>query len=305
MRIRCVINMLIDKFVSSLLPSFGKDRVIEDIRLTRGELEELSEVYKEAADLLRGTTFKNKLVTDKFAAFKRIVGTGSDNMIVHISKNMPLVMTNINAIEKIAQTNLNNTVAARGLTFKQATIIQYADLFHFINRYARKILNYVYVMESSQYATDPLEAVLAITKPELQWLEDNFVAFCNAFKSATLNTEEALLKIEETPEAEVNETSVRTLSASLGSDKIDPLRLGFAGTWLNPIYAVRMITAEWQVSRYKAAKEELTALRLRRLQLEKQRQGKQDAKLELQIQYYEKRIQTLNYETAQMEKKYG
>lgn len=306
MRIERVRQMEIEQFIGKLLPTFGRDRVIEDIRITRGELEELASVYSEAANLMRNTaSFKNKEVLDKLATFKRIVGTGNDNMIVYISKNLKQVIDNLNMAERLVEASLNSTIASKGLTFKQATVIQYVDAIHFTNKYARKLLHYVYVMESAQYAEDQVEAMKALSKPDMAFIAEKFVDFCNAFKSVSGDTEESFKKIEEVPEAEVNTATVRTMTATVGPTKLDPLKMGFIGTWMNPIYFIRMMVAEWQVKRYNEAKEELVVLRLRRMQLEQQRNGKANAKLEKEIEYTESRIQKLSYEVQQTENKYA
>lgn len=306
MRIERVRQMEIEQFIGKLLPTFGRDRVIEDIRITRGELEELVSVYAEAANLMRNTgSLKNKLVLDKLATFKRIVGTGNDNMIVFISKNLKQVIENLNMAEKLVEASLNPTIASKGLTFKQATVIQYVDAIHFANKYARKLLHYVYVMESSQYAEDQVEAMKALSKPDVTFIEEKFVDFCNAFKTVSADTEDSLKKIEQIPEAEVTPVSVKTMSSTVGPARLDPLKMGFIGTWMNPIYFIRMMVAEWQVKRYNEAKEELIVLRLRCMQLEQQRNGKANAKLEKEIEYTESRIQKLSYEIEQTEKKYA
>ena len=288
-----------------MLPSFGKDRIIEDIRITRSELAELAVIYKDAGELMRKTKFTQAVVVAMLEQFKRVVGTGSDNMIVYIDKNLKLVIDNLTAAENMVVKSLNSTIAASGLTFRQATVIQYVNLIHFVNKYARKLLHYIYVVESSQYEQDPKEALKALSKPDQAWLEENFLAFCNAFKSATFTTDDVASKMDDIPEAVINETTSRTLNNTVGPAKMDPLKLGFAGSWMNPIYFVRMIIAEWQVKRYQVSKEEIAVLRLRRMQLENQRDGKENAKLEKEIAYFESRIQTLSYELAEVEKKYG
>lgn len=288
-----------------MLPSFGKDRVIEDIRVTKGQLDELVEIYGEASDLLHRTKFNNPTVLGMFEQFKRVAGGGSDNMIVYIDKNLKQVQVNLNAAESLAKALLNNTIASRGLSYKQATVIQFVNSINFVNNFARSLLHYIYVLESTQYSADPQDALTAISKPDLIWLEEKFLDFCNAFKTVSMKTEDVLKKFDEIPEAVVNEASERTLTSTLGAAKMDPLKLGFAGNWMNPIYFFRMQIAEWQVKRYNLAKETLAVLRLRRIQLEDQRNGKENAKLEKEIQYFESRIQTLSYEISEVEKKYG
>ena len=66
-----------------------------------------------------------------------------------------------------------------------------------------------------------------------------------------------------------------------------------------------MSIAEWQVKRYQATKDQTQALRLRLMQLEQQRNGKENPKLEKEIAYYEKLVQQNQYEIDKVEKQYG
>ena len=80
--------MKLPAFISDLLPSFGKDRITEDIRITKTELKEFTEPpYAVAAVLLKGWKFKSEVLVDKFDIFKRQVkSAGGDNPIVTIHK---------------------------------------------------------------------------------------------------------------------------------------------------------------------------------------------------------------------------
>lgn len=298
-------KMDIIKFVSKMLPSFGRDRILEDIRITRGEISELQDIYEEAAKLLGRTNFKHKEVTKKMEMFRSTVGTGSDNAIVYISKNIKTIIDNLDFCEKLVTDYIGTSVAASGINYKQANIIQFTDNINYVNRMARKFLHFVFVTESSQYQADPEEALLAISKPDRESLEKDFQNFCYAFKTAIMKKDELTKKIHDIPEAQVTESSNKTLTATVGINKIDPFKLGFSGHWMNPIYFIRMSIAEWQVARYQAAKDEVQVLRLRILKLQQEKAGKENPKLEQEIQYYEKLVQQKQYDINEMEKNYG
>lgn len=292
--------MFLDKLITALLPSFEKDRLISDIRITRGELEELQDAYHEAAKLLKSWKFQDKDVLDKIANFKRIVGT-SDNPVVFISEHLKTVSENLQIAEDQAAIIFGNIIAGRGLTFKQATIVKYCDAIFLVSKYARKFLNYIYVAESLQYREDGAKLSDSITAYEQRWLDEKFLDFCNALKSASGDPKKVLAGIEGIPEIEIATSNLASLKETVGEASLDPLKMGFIATKANPIYWIRMVVAEYQVRRYKEMKEEITMLQLRRMQLEKLKAGKNDANLEKQIQYVESRTQTLSYEIAKME----
>lgn len=290
--------MFLDKFLGQLLPAFSKNNLIDDIRITRGELTELQDAYGEAAKLLKNFKFQSDEVTDKFGHFKRIVGAA--NPIVFIDDHLKAILQNLQIAEDQAAAILSGQIAGKGLTFKQATIVQYCDALFLVSKYARKFLNWVYVME-----TAPLKEGFVLNeslpKSEQDYINDKFLDFCNALLSATGEPKKTLAAIEGIPEIDVASANLSSLKATVGEDKIDPLKLGFIATKANPIYFVRMIVAEYQVRRYKEMKEELSLLQLRRMNLEKLKAGKQDANLDKQIQFVESRSQKLSYEIAEME----
>lgn len=296
--------MNIRDFVSKLLPTFGRDRIIEDLRITQGDLQELVAVYAEAKRLFESHKPKSEQVKDLFGKFKRIVGgKNADNAVVHIADHLPEILANVTIASELAKTYLQNNVAGAGLTIKQASIVRYVDGLYLISKYARKFLNYVYVYEAAQFPDlNSMNPAESIPKAEAKWIIDSMTDFCHAYMAALGVPQELIKDIENAPDIEVAKANHGLLETTLSPKQLDPRQMNFIGTNYNPIYYIRMVIAEWQVRRYKAAKEELTALQLRQVQLQKLLKGQADANIERKIAYTESRIQRLNYEIAEMEK---
>lgn len=296
--------MDIKDFVSALLPTFGRDRILEDLRITKGDISNLIPVYTEAARFFKSHKVKSELVKEKFGVFRRLVGgPGSDNAVVHIAEHLPEILSTINEVEKMVTSWLNSNVAGEGLTIKQATVVRYSDCLYLVAKYARKFLNFVYVYEVAEYPElTTLEAKDSIPKAEMQWIESSLIDFCHAYMACLGKPEQIAQQMGDIPDIQVSRTNTHTLSNTIGPRKLDPRSMGFVASKYNPIYFVRMAIAEWQVRRYKAAKEELTALELRLVQLQKLEKNQADAKIEKQIAYLESRIQNLNYDISEMEK---
>lgn len=291
--------MFLSNFIKFLLPAFEKDRLISDLRVTRGELVELQGAYDVASKLLKNWKFQNEEVSDKVASFKRIMSTG-DNPIVWIDEHLNDVLKNLQQLEDIAVSVLGNSVSGNGLTYKQASVVKYSDAMFLVAKYARKFLNWVYVMETSHFGSSK-QITDSISKYELKWLDETLVDFCNALKSTSSDPAKVAVGFTEIPEIQVSASDPESLRATVGETKLDPLKLGFIASKANPIYYIRMLVAEFQVRRYKEMKEELSLLQLRRMNLEKRKAGKQDANLERQIEYVESRAQKLSYEISEME----
>ena len=288
-------------FVSSLVSIFNKDTVIEDIRVTRGELDKLQVTYNFAADLARTWKFKDDTIKSMVAQFKSSVsGPDNGNPIVHIARNIKIIQENLNTAEKLIQANMNGQMSAAGMTYKQAALLQYVNAIYLVSKYSRKWLNMIFTYESSHYEDSGTIIEESITKAERKWLENTFRDFLIAYKAATGDSAKTLAKLNEIPEINVSEGDDKTLGSTIGLGKLDPLQTGIIATKMNPIYFTRMIIAEWQVARFNEAKEELRLIELR-LQLMRELEKKRpDAKLEKTIQQTESRVQAMQAALAEL-----
>lgn len=302
MRVGSVNRMKFKDFVSKLVSIFNKDTVIEDIRITRGELEKLQQSYNFAADLARSWKFTDKTISEMVKEFKKnISGPDNGNPIVHIAAHIAIIQKNLNIAEQLVQANLNNQVSSIGLTYKQAAVLQYVNAIYLVSKYSRKWLNMIFTYESAQYEDSGTVIEDSITKAERAWLENTFKDFLSAYASVIGDPKVILQKLNEIPEITVSESNENTLNSTVGLHKLDPMRSGLIATKANPIYFVRMVIAEWQVARFNEAKEELRLIELR-LQLMKELQQKRpNAKLEKAIAQCESRVQAMQAKVIELE----
>lgn len=292
--------MQLDKLINWLLPSFGKDRITEDLRITKGEIESLQTAFDHASQLFRHWKFKSETIQALDKQFAQLTESSkSDNLIVSIDKAFPVALKNLAQLEDLVLAHMGKTVAGKAITYKQATLIQYADAMYLFSKYARKLLNYILVKETE--AMGAASEGGALKEPDVEYIDKHFLDFCYAFKAITGKPERTLAAIEDIPEAQVTSASLASMKSSVGITRLDPLKMGFLGTRANPIYFFRVVVADFQMLRYKAQKEELTLLQLRKLNLERLNEGKQDAKVQKQIEYYQARVDELDYELRQRE----
>lgn len=289
-------------FVSALLSVFNKDTVLEDIRLTRGDLEKLQTTYNFAADLAKNWKFEDPTIKDMVKEFKSAIsGPDNGNPIVHIANHLKLVQKNLNIAEQLVQANMSGQMSALGVTYKQAAVLQYVNAIYLVSKYSRKWLNMIFTYEAAQYPDSGTVIEESITKAERKWLENTFRDFLTAYKAVIGDHEKTLQKLNEVPETTVTDSSESNVAATVGASKLDPFHTGFIATKANPIYFIRMVIAEWQVARYNEAKEELRLIELR-LQLMKELQQKRpNAKLEKLIQQTESRVQDMQAKMAELE----
>ena len=299
--------MKVTQFLASLLPSFGKETITDDIRLTRTEIVEHTQpAYDAAVPLFKGWKFKSVQLDAQLSIWQRMVKSPSgENIVTTIQKGFKPMLENLEEVEGLIVRTFNAEIAGGGISYLKANLLQFCECATFVSKYARKFLTYVYICETAEYADSGTDIAESLSPAELEWISANFVSFCLAFNIVTGNPVHIKKQLADIPDVVVTSENAHTLGSTIGETKIDPFQMKLIPIWLNPIYHVGMFVAEWQADRYKAAKEEVKLLELRKLNLEKAKEGKSDAGLQKQIIYMEGRIQGLNFKIAKMEKAHG
>lgn len=291
--------MKIQQYVGSLLPSLAKDEILDDIKVTRKEISETTiEAYRSVLPVMSSWKFQSERVKVRVDAFGGAVKKG--NPLVTISQGLPAALQNLDQVEDLVKATFNEDAASSGLTFLKAQALQFVECIAFVSKFARKFVDYVMVLETAELGT---EVGISLSPAEMEWIEKNFMSFCTAFEAATAPHANVKKALAEIPDIAITPQNVETLPATVGDKKLDPLSMRLIPVWLNPVYHIGMVVAEWQADRYKAAKEELRLIQLRKMNLELLSKGKADAKIQKEVEYLESRVQTLNYRIAQMEAK--
>ena len=296
--------MKITSYIASLLPSFGKERVLEDIGITKRELQtQAIPEYTSTVKDLPGWKYKSNEVKKLQEIFARNCQKG--NMIEVIARALPVVLTNLEEVEKLINATYQKDVASAGITYQSTTLLQLAEFSSFISKYSRKLLVYVITAETAAMPDSGTVLSEALTPAGVRWVNENILSFCSALLSMTEPPASLTKLVEAIPEIIVTPENETGLSETMGTDKIDPLKTRFVPLWMNPIYHVRMVWADYQTNRYKQAQEEVNLLQLARLNLIYLNEKKPDAKLQERIQLTESRIHDLEAKLRDMEKSHG
>lgn len=295
--------MSIGKYVGSLLPSFDKGRVEEDLRVLKEELSQSTiPPYESAAEYFGSEKFKSK----ECQQYDRLFG-GRVKVERRMEGVYPVVIDHVlrrasdtvSMLEGEVDKYFGRDVAASGLTYARANLLRLIEVTYFVSRYARKLLLWTYDEEKKAHGRkvgDPF------TKAEIEWIFANRDAFFIALNVLAKPTSEIKGALYNIPDMVVVPEEVDIAEQTVGATKLDPLRMGIIPIKLNPIYHVRLAIAEFQVARYKAGQEEKRSLEYRLLALKEIKQDSGgDARLEQQIEYTENRIKKLNHKLAKME----
>lgn len=292
-------------FLKSLLPTFTKDRLTQDLVVTREEFENHVEPaytefkknfkdYKLSAPALNAyqTRFNN---TVEFKYSGNWVVAMWDNALKHLPSKLTVT-------ETMLEEGKTGDFARAAMTARDLNATQMAEVLSFATRYARRFLNFIIQTELNHL--EQKEELSGMTKGEVMWLNDGFSAFLVVINFLTLKKATVEEMIDAIPDVLVNEANIRDVKAVSG-DALDPFRFGFIPVKLNPIYHLGMRVAEYQAARYHEAQAEHQALSTKILYLRKRADGKNDARLEAVIEKYDAALAKKSYEIAKMEEKYG
>lgn len=284
--------MEILKFVKSLLPTFGKDRLIEDARITRDELRNVVLVsYQAATPLIEATKYKSEELESLNQLFKRNYKAGKNGaMLATIAKDLENVIKFQEVIYDFIDKRFEKTIVIDGITIFKANIIQAQGMLSFVSKFASKLLNYAYVLECAALGYDSQYVKDNLSKGEIEEIHTSFLDFVNALAVVTRDEKEVIKQLSSVPDVVIGQNP-EAIAAVYNESKTDPLQMrhvkGFSSS---PILHFRMVVAELQVWRYKYMQDTKRVLELRLLSLQKAFENNPDPKLEKEISYTQSRI---------------
>lgn len=287
--------MKIFRFIKAMVPRIGKDEILEDLRVTSGELEQVvAPSYLHAAEYFRSNKLKADANKDLSDAFYQKLDKGSmskqSSFIGEIAVRIPFIKDNLQYVQSQIEELLERDVISEGLTAKKAILIRTASHLSFISRFSTDLLNIVYVNEAVASEAE-VEESLQVSPAVVKHVSNNLGMFTNYLSDYGIPNKDFVKLFANIPDVNVSPRNENSISGLYKEKEVDPFTSayvqGFAG---NPIYHVRLIFAEWQASRYKSNKEMKKMLELRLLHLKLVNEKKNDAKVEAEINYIQGRV---------------
>jgi hypothetical protein len=300
--------MKIVEYVKSLLPSFDKREILENITFLQNDLSPTAlQPFKDAGALFKSKGFQSKPAKDFNGLFqmrlKSMRGMDFVSAIYGILSDIP---AKLQILEGIVHSGFTGDVTRDGMTYQKASVLKYLEVVQFAACYSRKLLLKTMASDTFQLNEVPGLIHSEMTQAESKWLQANQASFLEALGTLAMSTSEFKDQLESIPDITVIPDASANAAATIGASKLDPLKLGFIiTTWMNPIYHFRMAYAEWQVENYKMITEEKKALEFRLQALREAYDKKQDPKLQQVITYTEGRISDHNRRLAQMQEDYA
>lgn len=285
--------MKLEQLIDSLLPNFKKSQLTEDIRLLREEVKTSTlPAYKTARELTRTAPFTSEFSKQFDAQAKRDVETYKDYFVGTIDTALMRGMNHLDTVLSLVDKHFEaEDVMRDALTFTKAHLIQFTELMQFLSSYSRRLLLVTVNLETNVLGED----FNASTSKDLQWLRTYQDAFLRGINVIAIKDADFQSSFAKLPDMLLTADSIDAAKQTVGASSVDPLKFGLIPYRYNPIYHVRLAVVRWQVSRQKLAAEEFESLELRLLHLRDKRTGKENPKLEKQIQYNQERIEKLRY----------
>lgn len=291
--------MKIIAFIKALLPRLNKEQILEDLRITQAELEQIvNPNYFQAQTFFKSSKFASKTNKELSEGFYRnfdLQGTSKQGSFIgEIARRTPFLQENLTYIAEMIENILERDVINEGLSAKKAILIRAAEHMSFITRYSVDLLNYVYINETMATGADANDNDLS--PGQITHINKNLATFASLLSDYGIPNKDFSKLIGKIPEVNVNSKTANTLIGVYKEKDIDPFTSGYvAGFTGNPIYHIRLQIAEWQSNRYKANKDKKKVLELRLLHLKLVLEKKHDPKIENEINYIQSRVDKIEH----------
>lgn len=283
--------------MTKLLPSFGKRTLIT-------ELDQINDKLKSFTIPAYANLGKSPFDSDTAKYFE---GTYSSrvtrgNMYDGISKALHNCLELGEYIQDEVDKKFNDDITRASLTAYMINMLKLIETIDFISDYARRLC--LYLATTSVNKITSQDEMNGIVKAEQNFINEYKHAFFDGLKIVNHPVKDIQSKLDAIPDVMVNPDNIDSVGAAVGKGSIDPLALNFFSPRYNPsMFFVNKI-ARYQANKYDQAKVDLQEIQCKLLKLKQSKDGKDDAKLDTQIDYYSNLNDHVKAKIADMEDDY-
>lgn len=296
--------MKISTLVAALMPTFSKETL-------ETEYEELEKMVNQLNQFLQGTVkqlnrydFSTKFVegfedqmalTLKVKKFPNFLGY-FDEIVKRMRDQLPV-------IGRLVEEYFEDDVSVHALNLQRVNLLQYIPIMMFITRYIRTFTNYAIGLEINS-VSDSAEATYDLIPAESAWLAQNRQTFMDSAAIVVHRGNDIEKIFEALPDVSIDPQNAKIVEKN-GSLNPDPMGFGIIPLGINPFFLAGKIVVNFQTERYHLARAELDMLERKVYNLRMINEGRNDAKLQREIQYTENvRINPLKEKIADWEREY-
>ena len=302
--------MFLYDFIKGLLPKIEKDTVVEDLVATIKDLDNVTiPSLSQASAFFRTYKVKGDETIKLEKAWKDTYKTKlmrQPTFVGDIHIAMGNLRTNADFILKQVELIASRDMVSQAMTAQKAILVRAAEHMSFCTRFASDALNLIYDSESGKVMDKSSHEELAIPKQSRERIVRQMATFGRLMTIYGVDPSLFSKSYVKVPDLLLSVDTVEIVSQTYNEAEIDPFRgtlqAGFIGS---PIYHIRMVIADWQTRRFKAAEDKKKALELRLLHLKNQSEGNSSAALEKEIQYTQDRIDKYDRYISEVEEDLG
>ena len=302
-------NLNIVGFIKSLLPSFSKSDIEDDMEVSMEAITTINDVYTQLEGVLKVTPLASKENTNLVKEFYKEIGSVKHKVKLSPNKNIASdililfknVKINGEHIFKEISDALNDVLVSQALTAYKANLLRSVGHYYFMTKFALDLSNFFYIYEAESGGVE-LSKDYQINKKQKEFIVKNMWIFARMVAIYGDNHDVFRDKLGELGEVMLPKEEVDNVVDIYNSDKIDMfnnLPPEFIGS---PIYSIRLVFAQWQADRYRKLKDQKKLLELRYLHLKLlKEQGSSDVTIEKEIEHLQKRITDIDYTLNKIE----
>lgn len=293
--------MKLTTFLQSLLPMLKKDSVLEDLRITKSELDKtVVPTYEAAGDHFKVNKIASKDTLVLVDTFYRIYDLSKSNkqssVVAEIFSKLPSLSANVDTIAASCEDILGQDILNDNLSAKRAVLVRAAEHVSVLVKLLVDFLTVVYYNEAMVYSKANADTI-GVSAKTLQRVKDRMPDMARLLGMYSQDAKVFKERYSTVPDVIINVKTSAALQAVYREDKLDPMPSALSSNFEgNPIYHIRLVIAEWQANRYKANKDKKKMLELRLLYLQSLAEESPDPQLEREIEYIQNRIDKLEYE---------
>jgi hypothetical protein len=290
-------------FVQSLTPSMERVRLTSVITDTRNKLKQhVIPLYKNAEEAFKGHPLAST-AAKSFVAYMSVEVSArlQSNPFGFLAKALEDAIPKLDVLDHLVNKTFAGDVEKSAISYRGASILQATNAFLFMADYAATVLDRIVAAETLMTQKEPEKIDNHLVPAVKNYLDSEKKHFADVVKYSMIPESEFRDALENIPEVKVIPENHANVEASVGSDKLDPLKFNFFGLRTNPFYFFGKWWAERQVASYDATVQEAKQTELRLLELRQASSGKADAKLQQQINYNQERLDGLMRKKLKME----
>lgn len=290
-------------FVKNMQARFGRDRVLEDLDMSKASLEQNAiPSWQNMAEYMNG----QKITSTQAKGFERLARihfkemNSNMNVFDAVAARLALLPAIAATVTKIINKDFERDMLAEGLTVDKVYVIRLTAVLSYIDTTALQLLNYLTVAEAGK---DPVKELSRAAAKEAEDAMEEFVGKLEGLTRLKPTELESFIK--QLPDVVVSETAEQALAA-LGDARLDPTNLFRQqphGFLYSPIHWGAMLIAQRQAERYKRNTELRKILAMRLLDMKVRNSDSPDPVLENQIRQTQSRIDVLDAKIRTFEEK--